>query len=157
MTMNLEPGGGQINGDFIQAAGFEMDEASGDDTPAAAAAPPTGPRIETINCSVNKKQKKNKRMCTESIFHFYFCQFLKDDIISTSDDSIDLLVKDCYNGVSTGQGRKLQTVNKNKTLGLLKNHTVENLNSSLHMREFELGESEVPRHFAYEFSEQSQM
>lgn len=43
MTMNLEPGAGQINGDFIEMSGFEMDEAAEDSEPAAAAAPASGP------------------------------------------------------------------------------------------------------------------
>ena len=71
--MNLEPGAGQINGDFIEMSGFEMDEAAEDNEPAAAAAPAS------------------------------------DDAVSESSSSVDLMISECYNAVSAGQGLIITT------------------------------------------------
>ena len=69
MSIQVEPGQGVVNGDFIELAGWELDMQADDD-----------------GCSGECGSAGDP----------------SNDEVSASDDMLDLLVKECYRGVASG-------------------------------------------------------
>ena len=79
VDLQMEPGGGIVDGEFIEEAGWELDmeEAADDVSDWASAGSPS------------------------------------DDVASSSDDILDLLVQECYRGIASSNRKQVQNDTNN--------------------------------------------